>query len=94
MELFLSVAQAFIKFLDVLELFFFSSLNELLAMLPTQILGWDGTFGQVYEKVLSWIIGRQLGPLADVSIFTLLFGGGALLFLIYKLVLFLVPVAD
>lgn len=94
MELFMTVAQAFLKFLDILEIFFFSSLNEVLALLPTEILGWDGAFGDVVEKLLAWIARRELGALADISIFSLLLGGGALVFLVYKLVLFLVPVAD
>ena len=80
-------------FLDILELFFFAPISEVIARLPTIVLG-SGVVGDIFSSLVTWIADRNLGFIGDLTLVQLLLGSGALIFLVYKLILFIIPVAD
>ena len=88
------ILDAFLKFLSCLELFFFCPISELAASLPSQLLGMDGPLGSLLDAVLTLLSKLTFGSLADLTVFQLLLGGGIIVILLYKLILFLLPVAD
>ena len=94
MELVFSVVQGFLSLLDVLEFFFFSSINEVIARASSLVIFGDSTFGQIFNDIFLWIANRNLGFIADLTVSELIFGGAFIVFILYRLILFIVPVAD
>lgn len=92
MEIIEFFLDAFLKFLNGLEVFFFTSLFDLVGGLPSLLPGTFGNFANFLSKILSLFTG--LGFFGNLTLFELIFGGGLFVFLIYKLILFLLPIAD
>lgn len=94
MEFLPVVVDAFFKFLNGLSYFFFSPISELSSTLPSLLVGLDGAFGAFLEGIFTLLSKLSTGFLGDLTVFQLLLGSGVIVVLLYKLVLFLLPVAN
>lgn len=94
MQYLVPLLDSFVGLLDALEIFFFSPINEVISKASTLILFGDSALGQIFNSVFRWLSGKTLGAIGDLTVFQVIFGGGLIVFLLYKLILFIVPVAD
>ena len=94
MQYLVPLVDGLISFLEALELFFFSPINEVISRATSLVIGGEGIAGELFSSIFSWLSGHTLGAIGNLTLFQLILGSGIIVFLLYRLILFLVPVAD
>lgn len=92
MEIFFDFSVRLLAFLDDLYLFFFTPLADLLAVALSRLEA-DGLGATVIEAVLTFLF--NLNPIfRDFTLIEFILGSGIILFLLIRLVVFLLPIAE
>ena len=91
MEMFFEFMVKFLGMIEAMFIFFFTPMSDVASMLLARFSEFNSSFVQ---RMLSFVSSVSLPLIGSFSIAELLLGGGILVFLLHKFILFIWPFGD